>query len=73
MNNIKFGYRRHCGGLKESLETIVYVSETTFNKFLPQYDFYAFDGRCNQILFIIKNEYENLTTYGRFWLFIEVN
>lgn len=78
---LKFGYRRHCGGLDESLKTKKYITLERFNKLLPEYDFYAYDGRCNQYLFILKdieNKFNCFKTKNymeyirRSWLFIEV-
>lgn len=65
-----YGYRQTCGSLEESLKTKVYISETTFKKLLNEYDYYAFDKRCNQFLFIIKQP--TLLNLTRFWFFIEI-
>ena len=78
---IKFGYRRHCGGLNESLKTSRYISLVRFNKLLPEYEYYAYDNRCKQYLFILRNMEERFNCFiqknymeyvNRGWLFIEV-
>lgn len=63
---LKYGKRKHRGGLQESLETTCFISEREFQQCLSSYDYYCFDDRCNQILFI--NTDEEFT-----WLFIEIN
>lgn len=65
-----YGYRSTRGGLKEALETRVYISEYTFKKLLCDYNYYTFDKRCNEFLFILKKP--TLVTISRFWLFIEI-
>lgn len=78
---IKLGYRRQCGGLDESLKTIRYISLARFNKLLPEYEYYGYDKRCNQYLFILRNMEERFNCFknknyleyvNRSWLFIEV-
>lgn len=64
---VKYGKRKHSGGLQDSLNTSEYINENEFNELVKEYDYYAYDERCNQVLFIakdMKREY--------IWLFIEI-
>lgn len=63
---VRYGYRQHRGGLQESLQTKVYISVDTFKRMLDNktVEYYAFDERCNQVLYI------NWETYT--WYFIEI-
>lgn len=82
MINIKYGYRRHCGGLLESLKTSHYLTKEQFAKLLSEYVYYGYDERCKQFLFKLRNM-ENRINFlvdpnasdnvARTWLFIEVN
>lgn len=63
---MKLGCRKHCGGLRESLNTILYIDDKDFNRLIVHYEFYGYDSRCKQILFISKNMKRAFT-----WLFIE--
>lgn len=65
-NTIKYGYRRHSGGLDESLKTKVYIRSDSFMNMLKtgRYTPYGFDDRCNQVLWLC---YDN-----SLWLFIEL-
>lgn len=65
----KFGLRKHRGGLKESLETIKYISEDEFKRILPKYEYYAFDERVNQVMFLHKHFMKKVVKYD--WLFIQ--
>ncbi len=65
---IKFFKRDHRGGLKESLATKKYISQKDFNNLLNTnlYEFYAYDERVYQYLFILKdieNNYKKYTVY----------
>ena len=64
---ITFGKRDHRGGLKESLETSVEITEQEFKKLLNDkdndYHYYCFDDRCNQIIFIGKPELDYMFLY----------
>lgn len=62
---VKYGYRHHRGSLEDSLKTKVYISSKTFEEMLRtgNYHLYAFDYRCNQVLWLYKT--------GETWLFIE--
>lgn len=68
---MKFGTREHHGGLKESLETTIYITEEEFRLKSRNYNYYGYDTRCNQILFIEKP----LEKYIKepLWLFIELD
>lgn len=65
----KYGYRKHQGGLKESLQTSKYITFEEFKKMLPNYKLYAQDSRCCQIVFIHKDFPNN--NHNADWLFIE--
>ena len=65
--SISFGVRKHSGGLKESILTTKYISENDFNSIINKYDYYGFDERVNQIMFISKDMRENYT-----WAFIQI-
>lgn len=72
MITLKFFTRDHRGGLKESLATQKYITQKQFNKLLNTnlYEFYAYDDRVFQYLFILKDiehEYNNHTV----WIGIE--
>lgn len=78
---LKFGYRRHCGGLNESLNTRIYISQERFNQLLPEYEYYAYDDRCKEYVFILRNFENRINCFvdpnssdniARSWLFIEV-
>lgn len=62
---VKYGYRHHCGGLRESLQTKNYITSENFEKMLRtgNYRLYGYDSRCNQVLW--------LHTSTETWLFIE--
>lgn len=64
---LKFGYRKHCGNLKESLATSVYIRSENFMRMLLSGRFtpYAFDERCNQLVF--------LSADTSTWLFLEIS
>lgn len=68
---ISYGIRQHCGSLNESLRFSKLISESTFKNFLYEksfgFKYYAFDKRCNQILFL--GIIDNCST----WLFIQIN
>lgn len=68
---LRFGTREHRGGLDESLATSKYFDEKRFNELLPYYEYYAFDERCNQIMFILK-DMEHEWRNHPVWLFIEI-
>lgn len=54
------------GGLKESLETKIEITEEEFNKLLPMYKYYAYDKRINcyrYILIDMENNYKEYTTW----------
>ena len=62
---IKYGKREHRGSLEDSLKTKKTISEKTFQKLLKNYNYYCYDSRCNQILFInTKLQYT--------WLYMEI-
>ena len=63
---IKYFKREHCGGLAESLATQKYISKKEFNELLPKYEFYAYDNRVFQYLFILRDiekYFKKYTTY----------
>lgn len=64
---VLYGKREQRGGLNDSLKTSKYIDEFEFNKLVKKYDYYAFDERCNQVMFIAK---DMSTKY--IWLFIEI-
>lgn len=68
----KYGYRDLRELLAESLETSKYISIEEFKKRLRKfkYQFYAFDDRVNQIMFIINDIPGHLDQPT--WLFIEI-
>ena len=66
--NYRFGKRIHQGSLTDSLLTSVYITYNEFNSLLKIYEFYTFDERCNQFMFIAKD----LTKTDYDWLFIEI-
>ena len=68
--NITYGKRKHRGSLEESLKTKKEISEDEFEKLLPEYKYYAFDKRVNQILFIHKNIQKTFDRYT--WLYIQI-
>lgn len=81
MLNINYGFRRHCGGLKESLLTTHYLTREQFAKLLREYTYYGYDERCNQFLFILRDMDKKFNCFltknyeeyiNRSWLFIEV-
>lgn len=66
--NIKYFKRDHCGGLYESLQTQKYITKSQFNDLLTTglYEYYAYDTRVFQYLFILKDiekNYKKYTTY----------
>lgn len=63
---LKYGYRRHCGGLDESLATKVYIRSDSFMTMLLSGNFfpYCYDNRCHQVLWLSKDTHT--------WLFIEI-
>ena len=52
--------REHRGGLDESLATSVQITEQEFKNLLKdrnnEYDYYCFDERCQQVIFLGKYE-----------------
>jgi len=69
---LKYFKRDHRGGLKESLATQKYISKEQFNKLLNTnlYEFYAYDERVFQYLFILKDIEKNYKNYT-VWIGIE--
>ena len=62
---ISYGQRKDRGSLEESLKTSRNISKSMFAWLLDKYIFYGYDSRCNQILWITKNnDYR--------WLFIQL-
>lgn len=81
MLNINYGYRRQSGGLDESLLTSHYLTREQFARLLHEYEYYGYDERCHQFLFILRDmdkkfncfRTKNYQDYiNRSWLFIEV-
>lgn len=70
MVKVKYGYRNHCGGLRESLSTKRYIDENDFKARLKNYSYYAYDPRCRQFMFI-RNDMEH-HIHEPTWLFIEI-
>ena len=62
----RFGYRRHCYNLEESLKTSVYISEESFKSRVNTlgYSYYGYDKCCKHLLWLDKD--------NGIWLFIEV-
>lgn len=65
---MKYGYRDHRELLEDSLSTKVYIDEKDFRFRLKKYEFYGYDERCRQILFIRKDN----SVFAPWWLFIEL-
>lgn len=69
-NKIKFGKRKHRGALQDSLDTSVEIYEEEFKNLIRDknngYNYYCFDNRCNQILFLGKYELDYM------WLYIQL-
>lgn len=56
-SKILYGKREQRGGLQESLDTSLLITEEEFKELLKDYDnngydYYCYDERCNQILFL---------------------
>lgn len=70
-NNVMFGIRNHCGGLKESIETTKYITFNEWKSRFKDYSYYGFDIRVNQLLFILDDmqNKHNIPT----WLFIQLS
>lgn len=66
---ITFGKRPHRGGLKESLKEAKKISRKEFETLLPDYKFYFFDERVNQLLFFIKDLEKSYYT----WIYIQID
>lgn len=67
---VSYFKREHRGGLEESLKTSVEITEQEFKELLKDrnngYEYYCFDSRCNQIIFLGKYELEYM------FLFIQI-
>lgn len=66
--NIKYFKRDHRGGLYESLQTQKYITKKEFNQLLTTglYEYYVYDTRVFQYLFILKDiekYYKKYTVY----------
>lgn len=68
---IRYFQRQHSGGLKESLATQKYISKSKFEDIVKNYDYYAFDERVNQILFIRKEMEKHIDEPT--WIGIEIH
>lgn len=68
---ISYGKREHRGGLNESLETAIEISEEEFKELLEDknngYEYYCYDDRCNQIIFLGNYELDYM------FLYIQIN
>ena len=57
---VSYFKREHRGGLEESLKTSVEITEQEFKELLKKkendYQYYCFDKRCQQIIFLGKYE-----------------
>ena len=65
--DIKYFIRDHKGGLKESLETQVYITTSKFQEILAtgNYKYYAYDPRVQQDL------WKNINNDQPMWLGVE--
>lgn len=66
--NIKYFTREHRGSLYESMQTMKYITKKRFNELLTTglYEYYAYDTRVFQYLFILKDiekYYKKYTVY----------
>lgn len=57
MKDYYYFVRDHRGGLNESMKTMEYIDFDDFKKRINSgnYEFYAFDDRVNQFLWILKH------------------
>lgn len=65
---ISFGKRPLRGGLKESLKEAEKISKKEFEALLPNYEYYCFDERVKQFVFVSKQMKKDFYTY----IFIQI-
>lgn len=58
---MKYFTMKHCGGLKEAMQTLSPIEKTTFDKLVKEeiYIFYAYDERIKARRYILKQMEKN--------------